>query len=82
MISDRMKKADAKQLSYPPLSQVYPPDRFRHLYSDLPCEMNKLEYQILSTKYRKLLKEFEANKKELDEVKQDYINEMLRNSKI
>ena len=44
--------------------------------------MNKLEYQILSTKYRKLLKEFEANKKELDEVKQDYINEMLRNSKI
>lgn len=82
MISARMKKADEEQECYPKLSTIYPPDRFAHFYCANMCDMQTLRYQILQKQHQQLLLNYNTIKLELHQVKEDFINELLRTSKL
>jgi hypothetical protein len=82
MISDRMKKADEEQQCYPKLSTIYPPSKFGQFYCANMCDMQTIKLQILQKQHQQLLQDYNAVKLELDQVKQDFINELLRTSKL
>ena len=89
MISDRMRQADAQQQSYPPLSKIYEQfsnnpiqHRFTHLYCGTQDNEQTIEYQTLFHKYIQLKKDYNALQQELMLYKKDYVDEMLKNSKL
>jgi len=89
MISDRMRQADAQQQSYPALSKIYGQlsetpirHRFQHLYCGTQGTEQTAEYQVLFHKYIQLKKDYKALQQELSLYKEDYVNEMIKNSRL
>lgn len=84
-MSARMQKADDEQKSYPKLSDIYPRDRFPHLFCSTQCDTEtrrEIEYQILLKKYKQLLQDYKAKENELHIAKQDFIQVLLKTSNL
>ena len=78
-------RADAQQQSYPPLSEIYgglTEHRFKHLYRGTWDNEQTFEYETLFHKYIQLKKNYKALEEQLNLYKKDYVDEMLKNSKL